>query len=96
MILSIDINSKLVKIRVYLPFFIAKKGRAKKSSAVFLSLRFTSEISTTSVITSVLPRGTRISVCLTCSKNKAHIRFLKRFRLKNRSPIYQSIYRIIQ
>jgi hypothetical protein len=52
-------------------FGIAQKGNAKKASAVFLSLRFTSEISTTSVIIGVLPRGARISGCFTCVKKKA-------------------------
>jgi len=71
----------------FLPFFIAKKGRAKipiaiGTSAVFLSLRFNSEISTTSVITGVLPRGTRISVHYTCSKNKAHFNFRRRYRYR--------------
>ena len=80
-----------IKIK-FLPFFITKKGRAKKASAVFLSLRFTSEISTTSVITGVLPRGSRISVRYTCSKNKARLVFevaiaykTKRLSIKNLS-----------
>jgi hypothetical protein len=58
---------------IYFSFFPQKRN--KKLVAVFLSLRFTSEISTTSVITGVLPRGARISVRYTCSKNKARLDF---------------------
>jgi len=70
------------KDRKYLwSYFLALPQKVtKRSSAVFLSLRFTSEISTTSVITGVLPRGARISVRFTCSKNKAQ-GFRNRYRL---------------
>jgi hypothetical protein len=72
------------KDRKYLwSYFLALLQKVtKRSSAVFLSLRFTSEISTTSVITSVLPRGTRISERFTCFKNKATFRLRSRYRLK--------------
>ncbi len=49
---------------------IAQKGSAKKSSAEFLSHRFTSEISTTSEITSMLFRDAPISGYFTCVKNR--------------------------
>ena len=62
--------------------FPQKKRNKRKLVAVFLYFRSTSEITTISVITGVLPRGARISVRFTCFKNKATFRFRGCFNLR--------------